>query len=226
MPYAQLLKAGIGAVSSIGGSRGESQARGAATAAAQGGVDAANATRQFFGKAYNKNRSMYGRIERDRIRAAEKLNADGLEAQGLQNVRRSFQAAQKRRIARSHAKGVADSGLDTQQAFELDIQQAEAEAKVRFDAPLQALQIQTQALQPGLQREQQLASGISASTGQQVTAANNLATLQAGFAESSAERTGLGIGSLLDLTEPGSGKGGKGTGVGDIASFISSLGGA
>ena len=203
------------ATSLFGGADKAGSARSDAIAASNRASAAAQKTRDFFGSQFKRNKSLYGRIERDRVRAAEKLNVDGLTSQGLQNVQRGFQK-RKNRIAQSAAlRGVERSGLTAQQEYNLDIEQAEAEAQVRYDAPLQALQIQTQALQPGLQREAQLNQGISASTGQLVTAHSRTAALQAGFAESAAEQQGAGLSELLSAA--GGIKGG------DISSFISSL---
>ena len=205
-----------GAASSLFGGRDKAgSAQSAAIAASNKASAAAQRTRDFFGSQFKRNRSLYGRIERDRVRAAEKLNVEGLTAQGLQNVRQGFQKRAERVKQSAALRGVESSGLTAQQEFNLGIEQAEAEAQVRYDAPLQALQIQTQALQPGLQREAQLNQGISASTGQLVNAHSRTAALQAGFAESAAEQQGAGLSELLSAA--GGIKGG------DISSFISSL---
>ena len=229
MAYAALIQAGaagLSALSSSSARKSQLASQQAATESANRGVAAADESRQFFQSQYNKNRQLYGRIERDRARAIEKLNPDDLAARGLQRVRKSAQARAKRVEAAAHARGLERSGLTQQQLFDLDMLQAQEEAEVRFQAPLQAIQIQTAGLQPGLQREQLLTGGIQSSTSAQVSAAGTAAQIHAGFAatsaESAGERSGFGFDQLIGLATPNAeGK----SGIGDIAGFLKGLGG-
>ena len=230
MPYAQLAQLGVAALSSASAGRAQKSAlasRQAASESANRGVAAADSSRQFFQGQYNKNRAIYGRIERDRARALEKLNVEGLTTSGLQRVRLASQKRAERVRAAAANNNIDDkSGLTQQQLFDIDTLQAQEEAEVRFRAPLQALQIQTAGLQPGLQREQLLTGGIQSATNAQVSAAGTAANLHAGFAatstESAGERSGFGFDQLIGLATPDA----KGkSGFGDIAGFLANLGG-
>ena len=222
-PVAAVVQ-GAGIASSLLGKGSGGANYNAAIQSAQGGVNAAKQGVASANRRLNKNSGVYGKIERDRARAAEKLNEEGLVARGLQHTRKAFQQRQKRITASAARRGVSESGLTQQQLFESEVAQAEAEAEVRYSAPYRALQIQTAALQPGLQREGQLTQAITARTGQVVSASGQLTQAQLAQAGAQEERQGFGIASLISAASPGSGGAdGKGSAVGDIASFIGSL---
>ena len=74
MPYAlaaQAVGAGLSLAASNSAQKSALASQQAATEAANRGVEAADTSRQFFQSQYNKNRALYGRIERDRARAIE-----------------------------------------------------------------------------------------------------------------------------------------------------------
>ena len=214
-----------GAASSLFSKGGGGANYNAAIQSAQGGVTAAKEGLASTTKRLNKHSSLYGKVERDVARAASNLNADSLTSQGLQHTRRAFQQKENRVKANAAMRGLSDkSGLTQQQLVQLEIAEAEAEAEIRYSAPLKALQIQTAALQPALQKEAFLTQAQVAQTGQVVSATGQLTQANLAQAGAQEERQGFGIASLISAASPGSGgKDGKGSAFGDLASYIGSL---
>ena len=222
LTIATAAKAGTALLGAFaGGSAGkaEAQARSGAIAAASGAVSTATQQLSGFNNRQKTNTRIYGKFERDRLRAYEDINVEAHEARGLTNVRRSIEQAKRRVESAAAARGLDRSGLTEQQLFDLDIEQARQEAEVRYQAPLQVGRILTEAIQPGLQREARLDQASLAASGQVVSAQSTLAQLQAGFAGTANvdknQAFGVGIGAALDAS-----------GAGDISSFLKSFGGA
>ena len=167
-------------------------------AAASGRAESAAATtRNFFQKQFDRSRRLFGELEKDRVRALERLNPDNLRAQALQAIRLGAQRSQKRLTEITSQRNLEGSGLEARAAFDLAVQQASAEAQAELDAPLQAANILGQATQQGAQQQAGYAQGVLGATGQQVSAASHTASIYANRAAAATSQEYAAIGTAV-----------------------------
>ena len=217
----QLGGAALSAFGSSQAAKSAGKAQSAAAKAAAESVSHAKETQQFYQRQHTRNQALYGRLERNRVRALEKITPDKIQSQSLQRLNKSRQSIINRIKESAAARGIQTSGLTDDQILQTEYKFAEADAQTRLDAEKQAIDILTGGIQPGLNREAQLNQNIGQASGQVVSAYGTQAQTQlniAGQQQNKASSLGSAAGLLSGLA-------GGSEGAPKFADLVSQLGG-